>query len=360
LTISEDRLEDFEAFVRKRLLANVQTAQSSNGLELDGAVVPGALTDDFVDLSQNFAFEATDSFTIEAWVKTDVTGLMQIVSKLGIEENTFRGWGMQLSSMGTISGYVSTEWFNNFRYVEGTAFVADGQWHHVALSFDGADTIQLYVDGQPDANSDETIAGALTSIETTSGTHIGNYDGNGNPGEYFFGNIDEIRIWDTVRTAAEILENYNSEMGGTETNLIGYYKLDVPNSTCDVQDCNSNEAHGTRMGSNGTNDLAQFSDDVPTLADVPCGATIDCQILGITSNNLAQFSLFPSPASNVVNIAGIDMNGQEVQIYNALGRLVNTQVVADQSIDVSSLNSGLYFISFDVEGQSVSRKIIKR
>ena len=325
----------------------------NNSLNFDG-------TDDHVELNQNFAFTATDSFTIEAWVKTEVTGLMQVVSKLGIEQNTFRGWGMQLSSIGTISGYVSTEWLNNFRYVEGTTFVADGEWHHVAMSFDGLDTIQLYVDGQPDANSEETIAGSLSSIETTSDTHIGNYDGNGNPGEYFLGNIDEIRIWDGVRAPAEILDNYDNELAGTETNLIGYYKMDVPNSTCDIEDCNSNEAHGERKGANGTNNLVQFSDDVPAIDDVACGATIDCQVLGLDDNTAAMISVFPSPASNMVSFSGLDLNGTAVDIYNALGSLVSTQNVDNNSIDVSVLNSGLYFLSFELEGQTVTRKIIKK
>lgn len=50
LTITEDKLPEFEAFVRERLQATVHSAQASNGLELDGAVMPAALTEDFVNL----------------------------------------------------------------------------------------------------------------------------------------------------------------------------------------------------------------------------------------------------------------------------------------------------------------------
>lgn len=60
LTISEDRLEDFEAFVRERLQSNVHDAQSSNGLEFDGAVMPGALTEDFVNLLEKAGPYGTD------------------------------------------------------------------------------------------------------------------------------------------------------------------------------------------------------------------------------------------------------------------------------------------------------------
>ena len=334
------------------LMSVIGFAQN-NSLNFDG-------TDDHVELGENFGFEATDSFTIEAWVKTDQLGFMQVVTKLGIEENTFRGWGMQISDFGTISGYVTTEWFAHFRYVEGTAFVSDGAWHHVAMVFDGADTILLYVDGQPDAISDQSVIGTMSTIQTFSTTHIGNYDGNGNPGEYFTGNIDEVRIWDTARTPAEILDNYDNELAGTETNLIGYYKMDVPNSTCDIEDCNSNEAHGERKGANGANNMVQFSDDVPAIDDVACGATIDCQVLGLDENTAAMLSVFPSPASNMVSFSGLDLNGANISIYNVLGSLASTQSVENNSIDVSSLNSGLYFLSFDWEGQTITRKIIKK
>jgi len=53
--------------------------------------------DDGVNLEQNFAFEATDAFTIEAWVNHDNQGVIQqIVAKLGLGSFSFRGWGLQI------------------------------------------------------------------------------------------------------------------------------------------------------------------------------------------------------------------------------------------------------------------------
>lgn len=60
LTINEDRLDDFEAFVRERLQSNVHKAQAVNGLDVDGAVVPGALTEDFVNLLEKAGPYGTD------------------------------------------------------------------------------------------------------------------------------------------------------------------------------------------------------------------------------------------------------------------------------------------------------------
>ncbi len=49
--------------------------------------------DDHISLGQNFGFENTDQFTVEAWVNMSTqTGIQQIISKLDL---TFRGWGFQ-------------------------------------------------------------------------------------------------------------------------------------------------------------------------------------------------------------------------------------------------------------------------
>ena len=325
----------------------------NNSMNFDGV-------DDYVDLEQNFAFTPTDAFTIEAWIKVDDVGLKQIISKLGVEQNTFRGWGFQINSAGNLSGYVSTEWDVNSRFVEGVTVFGDNLWHHVAMSFDGADTILLYIDGQEETISVENISGTLTTIETSSNTHIGNYAGNGNPGEHFRGNIDDLRIWSGVRTPTEIADNYLSELSGTETNLIGYYKMDIPNSTCDVQDCNATEAHGERNGFNGANDTPQFSDDIPALTDVDCGATIDCMILGIDDPALLNLTLSPNPTSGLITIAGVEVGAIKAEIHNALGSVVGSALVANQTIDIASLPSGLYFITLEFDTYKVTRKIIKK
>ncbi|MDC8004603.1 hypothetical protein POV27_11130 [Aureisphaera galaxeae] len=59
--------------------------------------------DDYVDLGENYVFNPDDSFTIEAWIKIEQPGFKQIISKLGIEEGAFRGWGFQIELHGRIT-----------------------------------------------------------------------------------------------------------------------------------------------------------------------------------------------------------------------------------------------------------------
>ena len=41
----------------------------------------------------------------------------------------------------------------------------------------------------------------------------------------FRGEIDEVRIWDTVRKLSEIRDHRTADLSGVETGLVGYWKL---------------------------------------------------------------------------------------------------------------------------------------
>ena len=58
--------------------------------------------------------------------------------------------------------------------------------------------------------------------------------------EPFKGDIDEVRIWSVVRTAAEIAADYDHELQGNEAGLVAYYKFnEAPGSTV-AEDATSN------------------------------------------------------------------------------------------------------------------------
>src|SRR5690606_15822013 len=44
-------------------------------------------------------------------------------------------------------------------------------------------------------------------------------------GRYFDGQIDEVRIWSTARTKAELLANMHTELCNSEAGLAAYYKF---------------------------------------------------------------------------------------------------------------------------------------
>jgi hypothetical protein len=91
-------------------------------------------------------------------------------------------------------------------------------WTHVALTHSSTVSI-LYINGV------EVATGTVMSEEDATGTdlYIGG-DEEGGDEEDFSGYIDEVRIWEIVRTQQEIMDNMSS-LEGSESGLVAYFKF---------------------------------------------------------------------------------------------------------------------------------------
>lgn len=66
---------------------------------------------------------------------------------------------------------------------------------------------------------------------------------------------------------------------------------------------------------------------------------------GVTENSVPDFSVYPNPATGIINISGLPVSagGSEIEIFNALGNKVMTVSNRNQ-IDVGKLPAGVYTI----------------
>lgn len=81
---------------------------------------------------------------------------------------------------------------------------------------------------------------------------------------------------------------------------------------------------------------------------------------GINDNSVESTSVFPNPASDVLNIRNVQ-EGTEISIYNIAGELVLSQVIDnDATIDISALNAGLYAIRISNNSIVSTMKLIKK
>ena len=75
-----------------------------------------------------------------------------------------------------------------------------------------------------------------------------------------------------------------------------------------------------------------------------------------------EFTVYPNPATTVVNIKGEDM--RTVYVYNALGKLVQVVEADDEEfvqVTISGYAPGYYFLKIQLsDGQFVNKKIIVR
>lgn len=70
-------------------------------------------------------------------------------------------------------------------------------------------------------------------------------------------------------------------------------------------------------------------------------------VLSTPEIEMSSITIFPNPVKNTLNFKGITSEYLNLEIYDALGKSIMTATaVQDGSIDISQLNSGMYFIKF--------------
>lgn len=89
------------------------------------------------------------------------------------------------------------------------------------------------------------------------------------------------------------------------------------------------------------------------------GHTEYSQVLVITSDSPDNLTVYPNPVTNSLNISGV--NTAQVEIINNIGQVSKLQIDSDQSIDVSSLAPGYYFIQVIASnGNNQTVKFVKQ
>jgi gliding motility-associated-like protein len=106
-----------------------------------------------------------------------------------------------------------------FHFMTNPYVMNNNQWYHIAGTYDGA-TIKYYVNGCL------VISQAATGNLVTQNliTAIGNISCCSN--EQFYGNIDELRVWNIARSQAQIQANMNNlPSPTTQLGLLAYYQF---------------------------------------------------------------------------------------------------------------------------------------
>ena len=188
--------------------------------------------DDYIIAGDSSFPEGSEARTITVWFKTS----------MGVEGETLIHYGngtedyqeIYLSVADRIVE-VGTGGENSHTY--GSSFVNDGDWHFAAATFDGT-SWRLYVDGEEEETRYEGGTSPTTNTVLTGTTTIG---------YIFHGTIDEIRIWNVVRTETEIQADMYREIPGNEPGLVGYWRFNEGSGNITL-DQTSNNNDGSLQG----------------------------------------------------------------------------------------------------------------
>lgn len=182
------------------------TVNTDNALNFDGV-------DDFVNLGDVLDV-TTLPYTSEAWVywKGSSNAFTEIFTKDLVQSVAITNNNELHANFGN-----GTNWSSG---LNSTSKIPLNKWTHVAVTRSSTGVVKMYINGVLDASTNTmNLTGDNNAVRGIGGKFVGTLNGP------FSGAIDEIKVWNSERTAAEIASGLFTELAGNETNLLAYYNF---------------------------------------------------------------------------------------------------------------------------------------
>ncbi len=160
-----------------------------------------------LELQNSLNFGSNQDFTVELWVKPEQSQNDPVILS---DKNWASG-----SNKGFVIFQNGSTWRVNIgdgtnrEDVTGGDIFSDGKWHHIAVSFDRDGLMRLYQDGIEVASAN-LATDPIGDINSGNTIKIGQ-DGTGTYGIDWLGEVDNIRVWNTLLSANEI-NNWKSRL----------------------------------------------------------------------------------------------------------------------------------------------------
>jgi uncharacterized protein YjbI with pentapeptide repeats len=157
--------------------------------------------------------------TLEVWVYNTDSANGSRYSQLVSRGANGIGWDWALYLIPAIMGYPNNtlRWNAPGGIEINTNVIALNTWTHVAITCNNVET-KIYINGA----LIKTQSTTNTMTNQTSSIMFGNDISFTRP---YKGRLSDIRLWNVIRTASEISNNYQIKLNGNETGLVGNWKL---------------------------------------------------------------------------------------------------------------------------------------
>ena len=322
-------------------------------------------TNEYVSVPFNSTMNPSGDFSVSAWVKlTNSSKYRSAVTSRSetVNGNQTGGYMLYISDANRWqfwNGHGDTEGF--WAQVNADERIVENTWHMQTVTYDhSATTMKLYVDGVfLEENTSETLL-----ANTDKPLYIGAGRTNKHPHDalppqfYFNGNIDDVAIWNTTLSAAEIVQLYNSG----ETLYAGDNYGDYTSSgslqeywTMDSEVSGENNGSGTTLFGERNNNDGSFvntpdwdSSDYPgTDPTLSSSSPVDDETNVLTDTNIVlNFSEIIKVNSGNITlkktsddsvVETFDVNGSNVSLSS------NTQITIDPT-DFLEKNTEYYVL----------------
>ncbi|MBD3225194.1 MAG: hypothetical protein GF313_10725 [Caldithrix sp.] len=335
--------------------------QAAQGMVDEGHAVRlnDAESDGYVNMWGDESLRLNGNFTLEAWIYPTGPGTDDIWG--GIILNREGEYEIARLQDGSIHWAVKTTtpgwlWQN-------TGFYApESQWLHIGLVYDQTE-MKVYFNGQLFCIQ-EAMGSLGDEHPDLNHLRIGNRQSGGTQG--FQGVIDEVRIWNRVRSASEMHRTFNDTLNAayystSDSGLIGYWRFNRAEDTGEgvlvSKDLSVNGNDGWLYGDAQLSGLPTDLDDEKP--DLPVTYTL--------SQN------FPNPFNPVTTIQYRITRPAwvELSIYNTVGQKIRSlvqehHIPGNYTLQWDGKNnlgqpvaSGLYVYRLSLDGRPIqSRKMV--
>ena len=183
---------------------------------------------DWIDLTDNAPILG-NTFTQEAWIYNDQIGdkhqniigpspFLTFHGKKETDNGSEIRYGFQLES-------------GSWKFIRVQHIIQKVDWYHIAVTYDVNDDYIFYLNGEEVSRYSKLkgrppIANPVRYI-----------------GKNFMGKIDDVRMWNVVRSQEEIQNTMNQTLTGDEPGLVAYYPMDLndDNATWELVDLSPRE-----------------------------------------------------------------------------------------------------------------------
>ncbi|MGL1888592.1 MAG: DUF2341 domain-containing protein, partial [Reichenbachiella sp.] len=282
-------LTNSENFITEATVTGDATIQANFASATNGIVFDGS--NEYVTVPE-FTLDVTNGFSIEFWALWNSAG--------GTAQEPLFDFGEGANNDNLLFARINANPMGFFQVFNGGSsttlntsanFIVDDIWTHVGITVTSGGTATIYKNGVFDATGSVTMpADDLLRDE--------NYIANNSFGSgLFYGTMDMFRVWDDVRSAAEIHDNRFNSLDGSQANLVMNYNFNQSVGTL-LRDNGPDDMHGTIVNMENGDWTAQ-----PTVRAVTVVAGSNGSVLKSGANNVyngEHFALSATPSTDYV------------------------------------------------------------